>query len=202
MRVRRSLAPTLLDPARDPPEAVGELTVDISLTALGQRARRQHHHVESGSAPRRSALPPEALPDEPPRPVPQDRAPDPSTHGQAQPIVTDGVRDGDEKEHRARHPHALFEDPPELGAAPEPHRGRERRPPAHHGSGSDALAAFLAPALEHEAPALGPHPNQEPVSPLSPPVVGLERPLHGRYASRPQGPSAGRTRSCGTKLIG
>jgi len=35
MRVSRSLAATLFDPARDSPEAVGELTVDFSLAALG-----------------------------------------------------------------------------------------------------------------------------------------------------------------------
>jgi hypothetical protein len=51
-------------------------------------------------------------------------------------------------------------------------------------SGREALAALLAPALQDQLAAFGPHADQEAVRTLATAVVGLERPLHAETLAR------------------
>jgi hypothetical protein len=182
-------APTLGDPPLESSEPVRELTVHLSLAAFTELTRGDHYEIVRPAACSREAAT-KPLPNQPASTVSRHCAADPPTHGQAQAIVALGVLDGHEDEQWARQAHSLCKYVPKLGARPELHPRRERRPAAHRGSGPDALSAFLPPPLQHEPAPLGAHPHQEAMRLSSPTIVGLERPLHDRLASSPQVGSA------------
>jgi hypothetical protein len=188
-----------VDLALEPSEPVGELTIHLSLAAFGESPRGEHHEVEPSTVVPRSPSS-KALPHQSPGTVAQDRASDFPAHGEAQSVVPVTVLGRHQEKERPGQAHSFFERSPKFGAVPEPHPRWKRRLAAHRESGSDALSALLPAPLEHEPAAFRAHSHQETVGLLSPTIVGLERPLHDRWASSPQSRSASQACSRGTKL--
>ena len=107
----------------------------------------------------------------------------PVARGDAETVLRPSVRQGDHHEQPAIEAPASLEDAVEVPAhaqtplALEPLTHDPARLP---NSGRQSLPTFLPPPLQDQTASLGPHPNQESVSPLPLAVVGLKRPFHGK----------------------
>jgi len=173
---RRDRATTRLS-GRQPSEALSKLTLHFLPSPAGDVGLGREHDVDAVGAP----VSPEALPQETLRPVPLNRSPDASTHGEAKAIMALIVLGGNHEEERTVEANPSSEYSPELRRGNEPVVSWEpglATPGRQDGSGPQPLPALLATPLQNEASPFAPHSDQEPVGPLAFPVVRLERPFH------------------------
>jgi hypothetical protein len=186
-RSRRAPRPIEIEPS----DSFAELTIHLGLCPSDNIRPGHEHDVEAGSG--RRCHPAEALPQETPGPVAHHGSSEFSPRRYAQSVLRLSVLKGDEHELASREAPAFPKHPVELRACAQPASTLQLQAHAlvkRDTSDRQPLAPLLAPTLQDQATALGPHPDQEAVGALPLPVVGLERPLHADPLN-PGGPDAG-----------
>src|SRR5262249_7749057 len=173
--------------AGEAPEPLAVLTFDLSKAAVRQLALGYKDQIQGLAR----LVAPEGLPKQPLGPVAPHGAADLASGCEADAAAPLAVGRDDQEEERPVEARPALEHAAVLGRRSQALRWAQPPfgPAAHAVLRSDPLTALLPPPLEHEATALGQHPNKKAVRPLPFSRVGLERPLHflGAFGSK-QGP--------------